>query len=118
MLSRLPADLTGLRVLDAGCGTGAMAVEAGAARGARWSAVDISPGADRHRARARCRPSMAGSVDCARRHAGPALGRFDHVVAMDSLIHYRAADIVAALDRLAARTRGRSSSLSRRARRC
>jgi magnesium-protoporphyrin O-methyltransferase len=36
----------------------------------------------------------------------PALGEFDHVVAMDSLIHYRAPDIVAALARLAPRTRG------------
>ena len=34
----------------------------------------------------------------------PALGEFDHVVAMDSLIHYRAADVVRALARLAART--------------
>ncbi len=36
----------------------------------------------------------------------PALGRFDHVVAMDSLIHYRAADIVRALAALAPRTAG------------
>jgi magnesium-protoporphyrin O-methyltransferase len=35
----------------------------------------------------------------------PALGSFDHVVAMDSLIHYRAHDVVAALSRLAERTR-------------
>ncbi len=34
------------------------------------------------------------------------LGRFDHVVAMDSLIHYRAADIARALARLAERTDG------------
>ena len=34
----------------------------------------------------------------------PELGRFDHVVAMDSLIHYRAADIVSALAGLAVRT--------------
>jgi magnesium-protoporphyrin O-methyltransferase len=33
----------------------------------------------------------------------PALGRFDHVVAMDSLIHYRATDTVAALAQLAVR---------------
>jgi magnesium-protoporphyrin O-methyltransferase len=32
------------------------------------------------------------------------LGTFDHVVCMDSLIHYRAADIVDALGRLADRT--------------
>ena len=34
----------------------------------------------------------------------PALGRFDHVVGMDSLIHYRAPDTVAVLTGLAART--------------
>jgi magnesium-protoporphyrin O-methyltransferase len=34
------------------------------------------------------------------------LGRFDYVVAMDSLIHYRAPDIVDALARLANRTSG------------
>ena len=43
----------------------------------------------------------------------PALGRFDHVVAMDSLIHYTAADIVKALERLAARTRTASCSPTR-----
>jgi magnesium-protoporphyrin O-methyltransferase len=36
----------------------------------------------------------------------PYLGEFDHVVAMDSLIHYRAPDAVRALAGLAARTRG------------
>jgi magnesium-protoporphyrin O-methyltransferase len=35
----------------------------------------------------------------------PALGRFDHVVAMDSLIHYEGIDIARALAALAARTR-------------
>ncbi len=35
MLSRLPQDLRGARVLDAGCGTGAM-TEALALRGAPW----------------------------------------------------------------------------------
>jgi magnesium-protoporphyrin O-methyltransferase len=34
----------------------------------------------------------------------PALGKFDHVVAMDSVIHYRADDIVGVLGGLAART--------------
>ena len=36
----------------------------------------------------------------------PDLGEFDHVVAMDSLIHYDTHDIAAALSRLALRTRG------------
>ncbi len=35
----------------------------------------------------------------------PALGDFDHVVAMDSLIHYQAADVVRVLAGFAARTR-------------
>src|SRR5574343_1040308 len=42
LLSFLPDDLRGARVLDAACGTGALAVEA-AKRGADVTAVDISP---------------------------------------------------------------------------
>jgi magnesium-protoporphyrin O-methyltransferase len=42
MLSRLPVDLSGLRVLDAGCGPGVMTAEL-AARGATVTAADISP---------------------------------------------------------------------------
>ena len=42
MLAALPADLTGRRVLDAGCGTGAMTEEL-ARRGAEVLAIDISP---------------------------------------------------------------------------
>lgn len=41
LLNWLPADLTGRRVLDAGCGTGAFAVEA-ALRGAEVVAMDLS----------------------------------------------------------------------------
>ena len=42
LLSWLPEDLHGRRVLDAGCGTGALAVEA-ARRGADVVAIDLSP---------------------------------------------------------------------------
>jgi len=106
LLSWLPADLTGLRLLDAGCGTGALAVEA-ARRGAEVTAIDVSPtliGLARERL-----PTIAGpgSVDF---RVGdmldPWLGRFDHVVAMDSLIHYQAPDIVRALAELSLRTDG------------
>lgn len=104
MASWLPADLRGVRVLDAGCGTGAFAV-ALAARGAHVVAADVSPSLV---ALARDR---AGGHPGARRivwHVGdmldPSLGRFDWVVAMDSLIHYPAADVVRALAVLGART--------------
>lgn len=105
LLSWLPQDMRGMRLLDAGCGTGALAVEA-ARRGASVTAVDISPtliGLARERAEGRqgsgeVRFSVGDMLD-------PALGQFDHVVAMDSLIHYRAADMVAAAEQLASRAR-------------
>ena len=109
LLSWLPQDLQGKRILDAGCGTGALAVEA-AARGAHVVAIDLSATlVDLARERLPVALTSApgwGSIDF---RSGdmldPALGEFDHVVAMDSLIHYRASDIVASLARLAARTR-------------
>jgi magnesium-protoporphyrin O-methyltransferase len=42
LLGWLPEDLRGARVLDAGCGTGALSVEA-ARRGANVVAIDLSP---------------------------------------------------------------------------
>src|ERR1700684_2941122 len=42
LLSWLPVDMTGVSLLDAGCGTGALAVEA-AKRGAHVVAIDLSP---------------------------------------------------------------------------
>ena len=105
LLSWLPEDLNGRRILDAGCGTGALAVEA-ARRGAEVVAIDLSPTLVAL-ARDRLPESLGtGSVEF---RSGDmldeALGSFDHVVAMDSLIHYRAHDVVAALTRLAERTR-------------
>ncbi|MEM6888192.1 MAG: magnesium protoporphyrin IX methyltransferase [Pseudomonadota bacterium] len=103
MLSRLPADLTGARVLDAGCGAGQMSVEL-ARRGAKVVGIDISP-ALIEVAEARLPKNLHGQVvyltgDMLR----PALGRFDHVLAMDSLIYYDATDIGRALCQLEART--------------
>lgn len=103
LLSWLPADMTGLRLLDAGCGTGALAVEA-ARRGAQVVAIDVA-GSLVKIARERAPTGLAidwrvGDM------LDPALGTFDHVVAMDSLIHYRAFDIVDVVASLADRTRG------------
>jgi len=104
LLSWLPADLNGLRVLDAGCGTGALAMIA-AERGADVVAVDLSATLV---ACAQERATELGGPQPAF-HAGDMLGEefgdFDHIVAMDSLIHYDAADIVAALARAAPRCR-------------
>ncbi|MFC3692377.1 magnesium protoporphyrin IX methyltransferase [Chenggangzhangella methanolivorans] len=104
ILSMLPEDLSGRRILDAGCGTGALAVEA-ARRGADVVAIDLSPklvALARHRA----------PKDLVRRldfHVGDladeALGGFDYVIAMDVLIHYPMTDAVATLKDLGARTR-------------
>jgi magnesium-protoporphyrin O-methyltransferase len=103
LLDWLPEDLTGRRLLDAGCGTGALSVEA-ARRGAEVVAIDLSPTLVKLAAE-RLPRDLAGSVHF---HVGdmldPALGRFDHVVAMDSVIHYRSDDIVDVLTGLAART--------------
>ncbi len=104
LLGWLPEDLSGRRVLDAGCGTGALAVEA-ARRGAQVTAVDVSPRlvaqaqerAPRDLGRGAIRFVSGDMLD-------PSLGRFDHVVAMDSLIHYPADDISGALAALAGRT--------------
>ncbi|PTV96678.1 Mg-protoporphyrin IX methyltransferase [Rhodobacter aestuarii] len=103
MLSRLPEDLTGCRVLDAGCGTGLMTAEL-AKRGAEVLAVDISPqlisvAQDRLPVDLREKVTfMSGDM------TDPALGQFDYVIAMDSLIYYRAHDIGEILTNLGART--------------
>jgi len=105
LLSWLPDDLRGLRVLDAGCGTGALAVEA-AHRGADVLAIDLSPtlvGLARER-----QPSIrnGGSIDFRSGDMlAPELGAFDYVVGMDSVIHYETGDAVSVLAGLAQRTR-------------
>ncbi len=103
LLSWLPEDMTGLRLLDAGCGTGALAVEA-AQRGAEVVAIDVARGlvdVARERAPAHLKIDWrSGDM------LDPSLGSFDHVVAMDSLIHYRPFDIVDVISSLAERTRG------------
>ena len=109
LLSWLPQDMRGLRLLDAGCGTGALALEA-MQRGAEVVAIDLSPtlvqlGRERN---ATLTPNgRGGSITyLSGDMLDDALGEFDHVVAMDSVIHYDTPDIANAIQRLAARTRG------------
>ena len=109
LLSWLPQDMSGLRLLDAGCGTGALAMEA-AARGAEVVAIDLSPTLvqlARERHQSLPVQGRGGSIHFTSGDMlDESLGHFDHVVAMDSLIHYDTPDIVAALERLSLRTRG------------
>jgi magnesium-protoporphyrin O-methyltransferase len=103
LLSWLPEELDGARILDAGCGTGALAVEA-ARRGAHVVAIDLSPTlVDLARERA-ASMELAGRIEfLSGDMLNPAHGRFDHIVCMDSLIHYQAADTVKALSGLVQR---------------
>lgn len=103
LLSYLPEDLRGQRVLDAGCGTGALAVEA-ARRGAEVLAIDLSPTLVQL-ARERLPHDVGpGSVELrVSDMLAPDLGQFDWVVAMDSLIHYTAPDMAGLIASLAAR---------------
>lgn len=102
LLEALPADLSGRRLLDAGCGAGQLSIEA-ASRGAEVLGVDISGNLlDIARGRA-----LDAGVRDASFAVGdmrdPALGRFDHVVVMDVLIHYGREEIADALAALASR---------------
>ena len=105
MLNTL-GDVRGKRILDAGCGAGQMTHEL-ALRGAEVVAVDISPSLVEI-ARKRLPDALSHQVTF---HAGdmldPALGDFDHVVAMDSLIYYDATDINRSISTLFQRTSGK-----------
>lgn len=109
LLSWLPEDMRGLRLLDAGCGTGALAMEA-MARGAEVVAIDLSPTlvqlAAERMAQLPAHPNGGRIEFRSGDMLEEALGEFDHVVAMDSLIHYDVGDMAQALERLAPRTRG------------
>lgn len=93
LLDWLPADLTGQTLFDAGCGTGALSIEA-ARRGAEVLALDVAANlVDVARERA-AGEKFRGSIDF---RVGDMLGDapacVDHVVAMDSLIHYDEHDV-------------------------
>lgn len=92
-------------LLDAGCGTGLLAVDC-ARLGAHVTGIDLSPTLV-DLARERLPHDLSpGSVTL---RAGDmldaGLGEFDHLVAMDSLIHYAPEQAVAALEAVAPRVR-------------
>jgi magnesium-protoporphyrin O-methyltransferase len=105
ILDRFAEDLSGWRILDAGCGAGPLAIEL-AHRGADVLGVDLSPQMVEHANEALPAIRNGGSV---RLVAGDMLaaenGTFDAVVSMDALIHYNGDEAAAAVAGLAQRTR-------------
>lgn len=102
LLSWLPDDLSGRRLLDAGCGTGAFALEA-ARRGAQVVATDLSPTLVELAAE-RLPEELKGRVEFrVGDMSSEDLGSFDHVVAMDSLIHYHIDDVLTVLGQMTSR---------------
>jgi magnesium-protoporphyrin O-methyltransferase len=105
LLSWLPDDLTGQSVLDCGCGTGALAI-ACAARGATVTAIDVAPNLIAIAQSRSAETPAAARIDFrVGDMLSPTLGAFDHIVLMDSLIHYELGDVVDALAALRARAR-------------
>lgn len=102
LIARLPESLAGKRILDAGCGTGALALEL-AKKGASVVAIDLSPNLI-ELAKERISPVDRQNIDF---RSGDmlddSLGEFDYVVGMDSMIHYCAADMLVVLEKLAPR---------------
>jgi magnesium-protoporphyrin O-methyltransferase len=102
LIARLPESLAGKRILDAGCGTGALALEL-AKKGASVVAIDLSPNLI-ELAKERISSADRQNIDF---RSGDmlddSLGEFDYVVGMDSMIHYCAADMLVVLEKLAPR---------------
>ena len=94
IMEKLPKDLTGLRVLDAGCGTGALSRMLDE-RGAEVVGVDIS---DKLIEVAKKRSGSNSNIEY---FSGDmkeeSFGNFDYIIAMDSLIHYSTEDVMSSL---------------------
>ena len=97
---------SGKSVLDAGCGTGNLAMDL-AARNARVVAVDISPSLIKI-----ARERFSRNKEC--KHSGevkfvwgdmldPSFGDFDHIVLMDSTIHYKSSNAIGLINELCKR---------------
>ena len=106
LVSWLPESLTAKRILDAGCGTGALAVIA-AHRGADVVAVDVAASlVSVAGERAPVDPAPGTIEFRVGDMLDPAHGTYDHIVSMDCLIHYPRDEIMTALASLASRCTG------------
>ena len=103
LISQLPKNLSGARVLDAGCGTGQLSEEL-ALRGCQVVAADISPSLIQV-ARSRIPTHLQKNIEFVTGDmVSPELGNFDYVIAMDSLIYYTRTDLGSLLIELSSRT--------------
>ena len=104
LLSYLPQNLEGKRILDAGCGTGQISI-ALAERGAEVVGIDISSTLikiAKKRVPLKLNKKILFEVGDMTDNK---YGTFDYVVAMDSLIHYDKKDITQILSKLMANTK-------------
>jgi magnesium-protoporphyrin O-methyltransferase len=94
ILEKLPKDLKGSRILDAGCGTGVLSRMLDE-RGAEVVAVDIS---DKLIEVAKNRSRSHRNIEY---FSGDmkeqSFGNFDYIIAMDSLIHYSTEDVISSI---------------------
>ena len=94
ILEKLPQDLKGARILDAGCGTGVLSRMLDE-RGAEVVGVDIS---DKLIEVAKNRSRSHRNIEY---FAGDmkeqSFGNFDYIIAMDSLIHYSTEDVISSI---------------------
>lgn len=94
IMDKLPKDLRGARILDAGCGTGLLSRMLDE-RGAEVVGVDIS---EKLIEVAKNRSSLNKNIEY---FAGDmkeqSFGNFDYIIAMDSLIHYSTEDVISSI---------------------
>ena len=94
IMEKLPKDLRGARILDAGCGTGVLSRMLDE-KGAEVVGVDIS---EKLIEVAKKRSSLNKNIEY---FAGDmkeqSFGNFDYIIAMDSLIHYSTEDVISSI---------------------
>ena len=98
MLLHLPKDLSGKRILDAGCGAGQFSIEL-ALRGANVLGIDISSNLIEI-AKKRLPKNLKENAEFITSDMMHNHGSFDYAILMDSLIHYPEKDTVNILENL------------------
>jgi len=101
IMEKLPQDLKGTRIFDAGCGTGVLSRKL-EERGAEVVGVDIS------NKLIEVAKKRSGSHSNIEYFVGDmkekSFGNFDYIIAMDSLIHYSTEDVVSSIADFSKRT--------------